>query len=229
MESASVPSIPWSQPDGPRTLCSAFVDAFQVDGASISLFSPTGNQSTICATDDRAMRTETFQFEFGEGPHWEALRTGMPVLCPDLATDARASWPMFSSAARRIGISAVFAFPMKLGAATIGVVDLLSLRPRVLDAGQVTLASSMANRIVPIAVDLAKRSADDADPHEGTTAPALRREVHQATGMIQAQLDVSATDAFARLRAYAFTSGRPINDVARDVVDRNLDFSRIPD
>jgi AmiR/NasT family two-component response regulator len=47
--------------------------------------------------------------------------------------------------------------------------------------------------------------------------------------MLQAQLDISATDAFARLRAYAFTSGRPVNDVARDVVGRTLDFSTLTD
>jgi hypothetical protein len=53
-----------------------------------------------------------------------------------------------------------------------------------------------------------------------------RAEVHQATGMILAQLDVSAQDAFVRLRAHAFATGRPLADVARDVVARRLVFTQ---
>ena len=60
-------------------------------------------------------------------------------------------------------------------------------------------------------------------------APALRREVHQATGMIISQLDISATAAFARLQGQAFVTERPIDDVAHDVVLGRLDFDNLPD
>jgi len=53
-----------------------------------------------------------------------------------------------------------------------------------------------------------------------------RVEIHQATGMVVAQLDLSATDAFARLRAYAFLEHRLLGDVARDVVARHLRFTQ---
>jgi ANTAR domain/GAF domain len=53
-----------------------------------------------------------------------------------------------------------------------------------------------------------------------------RAEVHQATGMILAQLGVSAEDAFVRLRAHAFATRRPLADVARDVVARRLVFAQ---
>ena len=39
-------------------------------------------------------------------------------------------------------------------------------------------------------------------------------------------LDLSATDAFARLRAYAFLEHRLLGDVARDVVARRLRFTQ---
>jgi AmiR/NasT family two-component response regulator len=47
--------------------------------------------------------------------------------------------------------------------------------------------------------------------------------------MILVQLGISATDAFARLRAYSFAAGRPVTDVARDVVERRIDFTVLPD
>jgi ANTAR domain len=55
-----------------------------------------------------------------------------------------------------------------------------------------------------------------------------RAEVHQATGMISVQLDVSLEEAFARLRAYAFGASSALADVARAVVSRQLRFGPDP-
>jgi hypothetical protein len=213
----------------PGRLCAAFVDALHVSGASISVFGRDGQQSTICATDSISARGEALQFELGEGPHWDALQSGVPTLSPDISAAMEHRWPLFAAAAYGIGMSAVFAFPMKMGAASVGVVDLYSARPRLLDPPQVSLASSMANRAAAPAARQAMLSADDPTSAEHEMAPAMRREVHQATGMVQAQLDVSATDALAQLRAHAYTNNRPIEDVARDVVNRRLDFSTFTD
>ena len=54
-----------------------------------------------------------------------------------------------------------------------------------------------------------------------------RREIHQATGMILAQLELSATDALLLLRGYAFSNGRSVRSVAHDVVARKIDFSTV--
>jgi AmiR/NasT family two-component response regulator len=51
-----------------------------------------------------------------------------------------------------------------------------------------------------------------------------RLVVHQATGMIAAQLDASVTDALARLRAAAFESGRSVYEIAQDIVGRQVRF-----
>jgi methionine-rich copper-binding protein CopC len=53
----------------------------------------------------------------------------------------------------------------------------------------------------------------------------IRVEVHQATDMVAAALDVPPQDAFARLRAHAFAHGRPLDRVARDVVEQRLVFT----
>src|SRR6266568_3659165 len=51
-----------------------------------------------------------------------------------------------------------------------------------------------------------------------------RNVIHQATGMIAAQLDETMANALARLRAAAFASGRSMYDVAQDVVERRVRF-----
>ena len=49
-----------------------------------------------------------------------------------------------------------------------------------------------------------------------------RAEVSQATGMLVAQLDITAAAALVRLRAHAYATGRGITDVARDILDFRL-------
>ena len=48
------------------------------------------------------------------------------------------------------------------------------------------------------------------------------REVHQATGMLIAHLNLPASAALARLRAYAFGHGRSLREVAADIVAGRL-------
>jgi hypothetical protein len=48
--------------------------------------------------------------------------------------------------------------------------------------------------------------------------------VHQATGMVSVQLGVTVGDALARLRGFAVTADRPLEQVAADVVARKLRF-----
>ena len=59
--------------------------------------------------------------------------------------------------------------------------------------------------------------------------PLGTREVHQATGMIIAQLGVDAREAYVRLQAYAFANNRLLDDVAHQVVGRLLRFDAYPD
>jgi hypothetical protein len=210
-------------PAGGESLCAPFPRELRVAWASVSVFDGAGRQSTICATDPIAARLDELQLELGEGPQWDALRTALPVLVPSLDDPPR-SWPAFTSAARLLGVKAVFAFPMFLGAVIVGVVGLAS--PRVVTFGPVEIAAAvrLTTRTSRGAVQRALRDADDERSPEGPSNPAMRREVHQATGMILAQLDITATEAFVRLRAHAFATSRSVQDVARDVVARELDF-----
>lgn len=61
-----------------RTLCAPFVEQLSVSGAAITVFDNTGRQVTVCATSPLAARLDEVQFELGEGPTWEAFRTGEP-------------------------------------------------------------------------------------------------------------------------------------------------------
>ncbi|MDQ1583622.1 MAG: hypothetical protein QOF36_1676 [Microbacteriaceae bacterium] len=214
------------RPSG-EDLCSPFVDFLPVTGVSISVVGETGRQSTICASDALAARVEELQFDLGEGPHWTAMQTGQPTLVEDVTEGEHPDWPIFGAAVLEIGVGALFAFPLPMGAVTIGVVDLYRSDPGPLSVGSVATARSLAGWVAGPAARYAIQSASAESPSEMKMAPELRREVHQATGMVLVQLETSATDAFSRLRAHAYSSGQTLQDVAHQVVTRRLDFRNL--
>jgi GAF domain-containing protein len=205
-------------------LCDPFLKMLSMTGGSITVLGRAEHPSTICTSDDVAARVEELQFELGEGPHWEALRTGETVSVADVATDSFTRWPVFGPAVADTSARALFSIPLTLGAVTIGVVDLYRSTPGALAPLEYELARQLAGSAAAPALRTAVRSADKEEAHALREVPEMRREVHQATGMLLVQLETTATDAFMRLRAHAFSSGRPVGDIAHDVVTRRLDF-----
>ncbi|PKQ25878.1 MAG: hypothetical protein CVT64_07505 [Actinobacteria bacterium HGW-Actinobacteria-4] len=210
-------------------LCAALVGDLKVAGASVSVVSHSGRQSAIYSSDPTAARLEALQFELGEGPQWDAMSARAPVMVSDLAASDESRWPMFLDGARGLKIGSLFAFPMLMGAALVGVVGLYSNTARKVDREFVERGLFAAGRAAMPAVNRALNSAANHDSHESAMAPALRREVHQATGVIINQLELSATAAFSRLQGYAFVTGRPIEAIAHDVVAGRLAFNNLPE
>src|SRR4051794_6314389 len=114
-------------PDGtglPASLAAHCVRSLPVTGAGLALMTEEGPAGIIAATDGAALILEQLQFTLGEGPCVDASETGRPVLQPDLARTAAMRWPAFAGGALDAGILAVFAFPLRVGAIRLGVLDL---------------------------------------------------------------------------------------------------------
>ncbi len=206
-----------------------FLTMLPISGLSISVVGRSRRESTICASDPVAVRIDEIQFALGEGPHWQALRTGAPSMVADVVHADHSGWPMFGDALLQLSVGAIFAFPLKMGAVVVGVADLYRATPGQFDAAQVATAQALAESTAAPAVRRATQVAGDDLPIFVGIAPEMRRAVQQATGMILVQLNLTATEAFVRLKAHAFTTGRPIHWVAHEVVERRIDFRSIPD
>ena len=207
-------------------ICRACVDGLDVDGAAISLLTAGAARQTLAATDATAELLEDLQFTFNEGACMEAARTGNPVLVGDLRHSGEVErWPMFAAAVlERSAVRAVFALPLQWGAVNLGVLDLYRLQPGALDDAQLRDAIAAADAAALMMLGLRT------DPDQGGAdwldhAVANRAEVYQAAGMVSVQLDVTAAEALARMRAHAFLHDRLLIDVARDVVTRQLMFT----
>jgi hypothetical protein len=210
--------------DGPDDLCRPFLAALPISGASIAVISAAGSRSMLSSSDDVAARIDELQFELGEGPQLLAFRSGDSVLIRNVSHSGHDEWPVFGAALADLRVRALFSIPMKMGAVTVGVATLYREWPGSLSDDQLISALAIASAIAGAAVQRAILLSNENAPPESAAAPALRREVHQATGMILVQLDTTATIAYSRLQAYAFSTGRTVQSIAHDVVTRKLTF-----
>ncbi|MGO4691480.1 GAF and ANTAR domain-containing protein [Glaciibacter sp. 2TAF33] len=208
------------------SLCAPFVGALPVAGAAVSILGETFGTETVCASDKQAARLDELQIDIGEGPCWQARSTRRPVLTGDVQRGSQSSWPVFSEAIRNDGVGALFAFPLIVGSLVIGAVDLYAREPGSLTETQVEgaegLAAIAARQVLRKALSESDRYGLD-DPE--TDARLSRRVVHQATGMVLAQLGLSASDALIVIRGHAFSAGRSVREVATEIVERRLDLS----
>ena len=208
-------------------LCAGFLESLPISGAAISVFAGLAPETMVCASDAISARIDELQFDLGEGPRWEALQTRRPVLLPDVRKGSHAAWPVFAKSLLELDVAAIFVFPLALGALDIGVVELYSS-----DSGPLSRAKqSTALQLADAATWHLLRQLLTLPPGDGTDgppdgSPLSRREVHQATGMVLAQAGTSARDALLLMRAHAFSQGRTVREVARDVVSRSLDFTQ---
>ena len=192
------------------------------------LMGDIGHGSSLGHTDDVIRAVEDLQFTLGEGPGIDAHTSGRAVLEPNLAHPSASRWPTFAPSAVSEGVFGAFGFPLKMGAVRLGALDLYSEHPLMLAPEQIADAIVLANVVTQTLVGLQARAAPDSLPDEIDEGENLRAQVHQASGMISKQLDITIIDALVRLRAHAYADGRPINDVARDVVTRRLRIGEPP-
>jgi hypothetical protein len=210
------------------SLCRAATGHLGVDGASVTAVGGPAVREPLSATDELSARLEELLLTTGDGPGAEDLRSGSPVLIPDLAP-AVGRWPGFAPAAMAAGARALFAFPLQAGAIRAGVLSLYRAQPGPLTPQQLADALVFAGIALELLLDSAAGISGSAGykPLDGLSDN--RAEVYQATGMISVQLGVSLEEAFVRLRAHAFAASTPLDEVAGDVVSRALRFDPDPD
>jgi len=206
------------------SLCEPFLRVLPITGVSISTLGAPFGSETVCASDDQAARLDELQFDLGEGPCWDAMSTRRPVLAPDLHGAVPSAWPVFLQSIGAAPVGALYAFPLALGSIDIGAVDLYSRQPGALSEAQIVDTAALAS-VVALQVLRRTLSVQTLKPDTDVDDGYSRRVVHQATGMVLAQLGLSAADALLVIHGHAFSHGRSVREVAVDVVARRMDFS----
>jgi hypothetical protein len=195
-----------------------------VDAAAVTLRTETRAEELHGASDEWAASLEQVQYVLGEGPGVAAFAGGGPVLVDDM-TAQHARWPAFANAAQEAGAVAAFAFPLQNGAIRVGTLDLYGRQPGLLSSEDLGDAAALADLTASIL-----REQFDAAERAGEEAPRplmSYQDVSIATGMLAVRLQISLDDAFAQLRAYAYSENRSLLEVARAVIERRIALDQL--
>ena len=211
-------------------ICRTCVRSLPVTGAAVSVMTAAGHRGVVFATDVTARRLDDVQFTLGTGPGVTAFSAGTVQVIPDIDTDGgpASGWPAFREAADHLGVRALLAFPLRLGAASLGVLTLYRDEVGLFDGMDMAHALRLADMAAAALLDLMVNIPADGAPTaaDGSLtepdAEFYRAEIYQAAGMVTVQLGVSIEVAMARLRAHAFATGRPTGEIARDIVGRKI-------
>lgn len=211
-----------TQRSRPERLCSVCAEVLSVTGAGVVVMREGRSGVTVCASDSVAATVEELQFALGEGPCIDAYVSNRPVFEGDLARFGASRWPGFSPPAVAAGVGAVFGFPLQADDVAIGALNLYQSHPGGMSTSQLADALGVVDIVTAelMAWEAEVGVAQVLDELDGRFQ--LRAVVHQATGMVSAQLDVTLDDAFARLQAAAFGQDRTLVDVSEDVLARRL-------
>ena len=205
----------------PDRLCRAAAATLGCDGGAITMAYTHVERVTLCATDDTARLLEETQDVVGQGPGPDAFATGTYARFDLLDVDGPdPRWPLLESdSLTALAPLVVHALPM--GESGERVIGVLTLNQRGADREIDLDAALIVSRVVAAAL-----LADAASMQEAEHGPwAERAVVHQATGMVVAQLGVPETDALALLRAYAYSHDQNLATTAHAVIARILAFS----
>jgi hypothetical protein len=227
-EIAEALSLVSSSADPDETLCTCCRDLLGIDGVSISLASSL-DLASMCTTDGSIAAFEELEFTFGEGPAVDALASGEPSSPHHLPGEMAAEWQTRNTAASEVGFSGVYAFPLNIGAAKLGVLTLFSNSTAPFSAAQHDDALTVADALVHVILAAQGSTPDGPEPVAFREAGSFRAEIHQASGMLSEQIGCTMADALVQLRGRAYALGKPLAELASDVILRRTRLSRNAD
>lgn len=165
---------------------------------------------TPAASDAVALRLDAVQFEVGEGPCIDAIRTNRIFKSDDLATEAR--WPLFSARARsETGVVSMLALRLFARGRTLGALNLLSSRYTAFTDESIAVGALFAA--------LAAVALNAAQTEEGLELALKNRDViGQAKGILMERHRISEPEAFQRLSLASQHLNLRLNAVAEGIV-----------
>ncbi|MEU7141717.1 GAF and ANTAR domain-containing protein [Nocardia sp. NPDC046473] len=202
------------------------VDLLPVDTAAVLLAGQDGELKVLASTSEATRWLELLQIQAQDGPCVQSYRSSERVIVEDLE-GARDRWPAFAKQALLDGFRSVYALPLRLRMDRVGALNLFSAGEEQLTEDDLLVGQALAD-IASIAILQARLLADHKTVN-GQLQSALQSRIviEQAKGMLAAHGDLDPEAAFDALRGYArHTRGR-LPELARAVVDRSIDPSKI--
>lgn len=194
-----------------------------VEGAGVMLEDDTGELRFVSASNDGVRLIEEYQVQTGQGPCVLAYETGDPVQADDLTREDR--FPAFVEVALAGGMAAVHSFPMKMGQTRVGALNLYRCTVGPLPEEGVEVGQLFAD-IATTYLFSARRHDRLTQQIEGLRATMQESgAVDQAKGVLIHAYGLQDREAFGVLRRHARRHRMRVLDVARALMDGDIDPS----
>jgi hypothetical protein len=188
---------------------------------SISLFFDNAFVS-LATSGPLALLLDETQFQLGDGPVFESQNSAVPVVVEDISSsDARLAFPAFGPIAQAKNIGSIAVFPVRVGNAKLGTLNVYRERVGPLDAEE------YANGLIAASFALTEAI----DEQAGVTARVNAGEIPQrfasshlqiAAGMVAESLGCSIIESLVLIRARAFADSVPVIEIAKQIEERKL-------
>ena len=152
------------------------------------------------------------QYEFGEGPCYEAVKEEGNFLSEDVSHDAR--WPRWGPEAAKLGLNSLLGLRLQTRKETFGALNLYHRQPRAYDDDDVAVAGIFAAHA---SVALAA-SNNDANLRRAIDT---RHVIGQAQGILMVKYGLDDVRAFAVLRRLSQDGNIKLRQVAQQIVDEH--------
>ena len=200
-------------------LIDAVAAAIGMPSAAVVLLGSQADEAVVAASDVTARAAHDLEFVLGEGPAHLAADSGQTVQVAGTTLAGR--WPQYGPAVAKLGVQAVIAIPLQ--PAGLGAMCAYACQSAISE--QAALAADQIADALLLAL-----TQDTHDPLPGDGVPALPllgeadfpAVIHQAAGMVSQQCGCGISDALVQLRARAFSSGCPAEEIAAHVVRGDL-------
>lgn len=191
------------------------------DGSAVTLMSGDEDRSTVYASDHVLRDLAKREYTLGQGPSLSAFRTRRPVLVSDMTSaGAIARWPMLAEEITHLPVRALATFPLQVGMIRVGVASVYRQSPGLFAPSDMTFILDALDMLTVALLSVGSDSpAQRFDVGWLEPGALARDQVHQATGMLIAQLGVDARTAFAALRREAAAFGLDVDFVADRIVN----------
>ena len=164
----------------------------------------------MAATSELVTHGDKLQYELGEGPCVDTVKTHATVISSEIASDPR--WPRWGpTIARQYGVGSILSLLLYTGDDSYGALNLYSAAPQAFTTDDILVAHSLAAHLA-VAVAAARLS------ENRSLAMVSRLVIGQAEGILMERYKVTAEQAFDILRHMSSDSNRKLVLVAQELV-----------
>ena len=186
---------------------------------------PDGPSCGITVSEDGQFRTVVYsgavpasvdeaQYQRGDGPCLEALRTGVPVTVQDLSLEDQARWSGFPPVALAAGAHGVLAYPLEVAGQVVGVLNLYAHERDLFPESVQLIAKQFVDPAALILSGVLRQLSQTELISQLNAALGSRSVIDQAIGIIMARRACGADEAFAVLRRMSNDRNVKLRDIA---------------